>query len=224
MPEPDPPSPAPPADGPSAMTPRPDRFEREIQLQNDGRYREVAARRLRPWLEALVEALAPWADTLSLRFVSDRQMRELNRTYRLLDKSTDVLSFPGDLMADDGTFPPGVGVAMPADIRALMPPDHPLSDLDEGEPLHLGDILISVPTARRQAARARHSVERELRILILHGLLHCLGYDHEIDDGTMDCLEDDLRQQWIDPPSASGPTANAGDGSAQTVDRSSGRS
>jgi probable rRNA maturation factor len=70
------------------------------------------------------------------------------------------------------------------------------------EGLHLGDILISVPTARRQAAAAGHPVERELRVLLLHGVLHCLGYDHETDDGTMERLERRLRRTWIpaEPP------------------------
>jgi probable rRNA maturation factor len=75
---------------------------------------------------------------------------------------------------------------------------------------HLGDILISVPTARRQAAAAGHPVERELRLLLLHGVLHCLGYDHETDQGEMDRLERRLRRTWLlaeiaDPGSPSGP-------------------
>ena len=63
---------------------------------------------------------------------------------------------------------------------------------------HLGDVVIAVPTARRQAAKRRHGVERELRVLMLHGLLHCLGYDHETDDGSMERLEQRLRRRWID--------------------------
>ncbi len=55
-----------------------------------------------------------------------------------------------------------------------------------------------MPAARRQAARRGHEVERELRILLLHGLLHCLGYDHETDDGAMLRLEKRLRRRWID--------------------------
>jgi len=66
-----------------------------------------------------------------------------------------------------------------------------------GEEGHLGDILIALPTARRQAAAAGHSVERELRLLLLHGVLHCLGYDHETDDGAMERLERRLRRTWI---------------------------
>ncbi len=62
---------------------------------------------------------------------------------------------------------------------------------------HLGDILISVPAARRQAVRHGHDLERELRILLLHGVLHCLGHDHETDGGEMDRLERSLRRRWI---------------------------
>jgi probable rRNA maturation factor len=69
------------------------------------------------------------------------------------------------------------------------------------EGLHLGDILVSVPTARRQAVAVGHDVDRELRILVLHGLLHCLGYDHETDGGVMERLERRLRRAWIPPSS-----------------------
>jgi probable rRNA maturation factor len=65
---------------------------------------------------------------------------------------------------------------------------------DEG---HLGDILISVPTARRQAESAGHPAARELEVLLLHGILHCLGYDHETDEGEMERLERKLRRRWI---------------------------
>ena len=132
----------------------------EIVLQNPNRYPEASARRLRPWLERLVAALAPDAESLGIRFAGDREVRRLNRTYRGQDKPTDVLSFPGG----------------------------------EG---HLGDILVSVPVARRQALEAGHTVERELKVLLLHGLLHCLGYDHETDEGEMERLERRLRRTWI---------------------------
>lgn len=66
-----------------------------------------------------------------------------------------------------------------------------------GEEGHLGDILISVPTARRQAGAAGHGVDRELKVLLLHGILHCLGHDHETDGGRMARLEGRLRRTWI---------------------------
>lgn len=132
----------------------------EIVLQNPSHYPEAAARRLRPWLTRLVAALAPEAESLGVRFTGDREMRRVNREFRGQDKTTDVLSFPGE----------------------------------EG---HLGDVLISVPMARRQAAAAGHRVEGEIKTLLLHGVLHCLGYDHETDQGEMERLEGRLRRTWL---------------------------
>jgi probable rRNA maturation factor len=66
-----------------------------------------------------------------------------------------------------------------------------------GEGEHLGDLLIAVPAARRQAAAAGHGVDRELKTLLLHGVLHCLGYDHETDRGEMERLERRLRRRWV---------------------------
>ena len=75
---------------------------------------------------------------------------------------------------------------------------------------HLGDVLISVPAARRQAAAAGHGVERELRVLLLHGVLHCLGHDHETDGGAMERLEKRLRGRWIDRGGRGARTGAAG--------------
>lgn len=124
---------------------------------------------LRPWLEPLLADLAPGRGSFTARFVSDREMRRLNREYRHRDRPTDVLSFPGDGFSGDG-----------------------------GED-HLGDVVVAIPTARRQAAAAGHPLSRELRILLLHGVLHCLGYDHETDDGTMEQLERRLRRRHLSP-------------------------
>jgi probable rRNA maturation factor len=132
----------------------------EIVLLNPNRYVEAGTRRLLPWLKGLVAALAPQAEAFSVRFVGDRAMRLANRRFRGLDKTTDVLSFPGD----DG---------------------------------YLGDILISVPAARRQALEAGHGVDREIKTLLLHGILHCLGHDHEADRGEMERLERRLRKRWL---------------------------
>jgi rRNA maturation RNase YbeY len=71
----------------------------------------------------------------------------------------------------------------------------PGGDSPEGH--HLGDLVISVPTARRQAAAKGLSEQRELRALLLHGVLHCLGYDHETDQGAMSRLERRLRARWV---------------------------
>ncbi len=153
----------------------------DIQLQNPCRYPEAGARRLRPWLEPVVGELAPGRGSLAVRFVSDREMRRLNATYRHRDQPTDVLSFPGP------------------------------QDLPGGE-RHLGDVAISVPAARRQARRLGHGVDTELRVLLLHGVLHCLGYDHETDGGVMDELEGRLRRRFIGDPSMDSQQPSSSDG------------
>lgn len=152
----------------------------EVQLQNPNRYPEVGARRLRPWLTPVIAALAPGARSFVARFVSDREMRQLNRHYRNKDSTTDVLSFEGDYQPSA----PGSPQSAPAE---------PAPRLD-----HLGDVVIAVPTARRQALEAGHGIEREIQELLLHGVLHCLGHDHETDDGTMERLERRLRRRFID--------------------------
>ena len=150
----------------------------DLALDNPCGYPEVRRRQLRPWLLAMLAELAPGAGSFAVRFTSDREMRRLNRSYRGQDKSTDVLSFPGA----------AAGAASVARGERR-------SDGEAGD--HLGDVVIAVPTARRQAAALGHDVERELRTLLLHGVLHCLGHDHETDDGTMDRLERRLRRRWL---------------------------
>ncbi len=151
----------------------------DIQLQNPCRYPEAGARRLRPWLTPLVAELAPAAGSFTVRCVSDREMRRLNSSFRRRDETTDVLSFPGQVTV--------VQRGKPESSLTLI-----------GEERHLGDVVISVPAARRQASRLGHGVGVELRILLLHGVLHCLGHDHETDGGVMDRLEHRLRRRYID--------------------------
>lgn len=64
-------------------------------------------------------------------------------------------------------------------------------------PPRIGDIVISVPAARRNAKRAGHSVRREIRELLIHGFLHLMGYDHEVDGGEMEELEREVRRLLI---------------------------
>lgn len=102
---------------------------------------------------------------VSIAFVDDDMMKNLNRTFRHKSRTTDVLTFP----ADDSY----------ADPRK------------SGKPL--GDIVISIDQARRQAAGEKHSLATEVRYLLVHGVLHALGYDHERDHGEMNALELELR-------------------------------
>jgi len=62
---------------------------------------------------------------------------------------------------------------------------------------HLGDVVIAVPCTRRQATSQGISFEQEIKTLLLHGVLHCLGYDHENDDGEMNGIESRMRRKWI---------------------------
>ncbi|WP_439647759.1 rRNA maturation RNase YbeY [Collibacillus ludicampi] len=97
---------------------------------------------------------------VAVTIVDDETIRELNRTYRNKDASTDVLSFAMNESIEDE-------------------PDIVYDDLeDEIEEQPLGDIVISLPTAIRQAEEYGHSLERELAFLAIHGFLHLLGYDH----------------------------------------------
>jgi len=145
--------------------PAPPGHRREIAIQNPNGYPEVARSALRGWLGGLLAELAPEAGSFAVRFVGERKMRALNRDFRGLDRSTDVLSFPGETTV-------------------------------EGR--HLGDVVVSVPRARQQAEERGVTPERELRTLLLHGVLHCLGHDHESDGGEMERLERRLRRSWLD--------------------------
>jgi probable rRNA maturation factor len=90
---------------------------------------------------------------LSVVITDDGEIQSLNRQFRGIDAPTDVLSFADD--APDGSFVTGAG-----------------------EPPYLGDVVVAYPRAEEQAAAQGHSVDDELRLLIVHGVLHLLGYDH----------------------------------------------
>ena len=106
----------------------------------------------------LPAALQAPAYSLGLSLVSDAEITELNAEWRQKEGPTDVLAFAAQDEATDGSLP------MPGD--------------GESEPLELGDILISIETAARQAPDHGHSLEQELMFLASHGLLHLLGWDH----------------------------------------------
>jgi len=97
----------------------------------------------------ILSALGFQTREVSITLVTDKTIRELNRQYRGIDSATDVLAFA----MQEGEF------------KEITP------DL-------LGDVIISAETAQRQAEEAGHSLERELGILLIHGLLHLAGYDH----------------------------------------------
>ena len=117
------------------------------------------------WLQHIAEQvlIAQSVDStveMSLVVTGQEKVRQLNRDYRGKDEPTDVLAF-------DMTSAEGAGADLPPFI---MPPDG-IS--------HLGETIISCPQAVEQAKEHGHSIKREMAILIIHGALHLLGYDHE---------------------------------------------
>ena len=124
------------------------------------------------WLSKAAPATA--RGDVSVAIVSDRRMRALNRQFRGNNIATDVLSFPAKT---PGSFfeSGGAGKMNPASF--------------------LGDIVIAAGVAKRQAKEAGHSIQTEVRVLALHGLLHLLGYDHATDEGKMARVEARLRKK-----------------------------
>jgi probable rRNA maturation factor len=117
---------------------------------------------------------------VSVLFTGDGEIRSLNRKFRGMNRSTDVLSFP---WAPSG-----------------------------GKGGYLGDIAISIPTAKRYAKRAGWPLTEELRFLLLHGLLHLLGHDHETDSGRMNRLQSTLGKKVLGREIPALRTAGSGPG------------
>jgi probable rRNA maturation factor len=121
-----------------------------------------------------------------------RQRIDAARLRRVLRKAGRVLRASGEVsvvLAGDGLLR-----RLNREYRGKDRPTEVLSFPGAGGEEGLGDVVISVPTAARNARRLGHSVPRELDILALHGFLHVLGHDHETDDGAMDRLEQRLRR------------------------------
>lgn len=140
----------------------------QVMVEVVNRQRKVSLDRER-WREFAEKALkvAPSDGAgLTVAFVSDRAMRELNKRWRGKRGTTDVLSFPAGQ-----------------------------DEFEQTEGVTLGDVVISVEQAARQAAEHGSSFENEVEQLILHGVLHLCGYDHETDDGEMNRLELRLRRR-----------------------------
>lgn len=96
---------------------------------------------------------------LSVTFVDNDQIQEINRTYRGKDKPTDVISFALEETSAD-------------EVNIIDGPDYRM----------LGDVIISIPKTKEQAEEYGHSFQRELGFLSVHGFLHLLGYDHMTDE------------------------------------------
>lgn len=141
----------------------------EIRSSASGAPTRARVRRL---LGRARRATGDRAREVSVLFCGDRLMAGLNRRWRGKDRSTDVLAFPAEAVAEG----------------------------------FLGDIVISLPYATRQARRRGESRAREVDRLLLHGYLHLLGYDHETDRGEMEALEERLRKRFgiAEKPESSG--------------------
>jgi probable rRNA maturation factor len=121
-----------------------------ILVRSDHRNARSEARAVRRLARAFLVELGLAGAELSLVLTTDARIRRLNRIWRSVDRPTDVLSFP-----------------------AARHPAH------EGRAPSLGDIVISIDTARRRSHRDRRPLERELARYLAHGLLHLVGYDHQ---------------------------------------------
>ena len=130
-------------------------------------------------LGGLAESDCPLVAEVS--FVSEEEIRVLNLEYRNVDRVTDVLSFPAMEGIKD---------------KPLRAAEHPFESDGEGR-LFLGSIAVCKERAKEQAQEFGHSYEREIYYLITHGILHCLGYDHEEEEDKreMRALEEEVMQK-----------------------------
>lgn len=148
-----------------------------IEVVNRQRLARIDARRVARLADATLSAVGRNGADLTVAFVRDRVIQELNGKYREKDRTTDVLSFPAE---DERGNPSGVVFVGSASE-------------------FLGDIVVSTDTAMRQAREAGHSFAHEVDELVIHGALHLCGYDHETDRGQMNRLELKVRRKLLDP-------------------------
>lgn len=137
-----------------------------IELVNRQRKMPIDVELWQTFAEKALRIARDEETSVTIAFVSDRAMRELNRMWRHKSGTTDVLSFP----AEQDKF-------------------------ERQQGLRLGDVVISVEQAARQALENGLKFETEVAQLILHGLLHLCGHDHETDNGEMNTLELRLRRK-----------------------------
>ena len=137
-----------------------------IEVVNRQRKMPLDCERWRAFVEKTWLVLPTRAEGVTVAFVSDRAMRELNRLWRHKEGTTDVLSFP---VKQD--------------------------EFEKAEGSSLGDVVVSVEQAARQAKENGLTLDQEIAQLILHGLIHLCGYDHSTDDGSMNKLELRLRRR-----------------------------
>ncbi len=144
-------------------------------ILNRQRAARVALRPLELFLRGVKNELGLEGAGLTVCLVSDAEIARMNEKFRKKKGPTDVLSFPAVARRRLVRRPRG---SKPVKARE-----------------YLGDIAISPATARRYAKKNGRKLSSELQVLILHGVLHLLGYDHETDRGEMDRVERKLRKR-----------------------------
>jgi probable rRNA maturation factor len=156
-----------------------DRLKPVLQgaIENHQRGVRVALSGLEEFLEQVRKEIGLGPECVAVRLIGDAEMARLNETYRKKKGPTDVLSFPAK--NEKKTKKPG-GLARQVKRAGRK---------------YLGDIAIAPAVARRNARALGRSLPEELRVLILHGVLHLLGYDHETDRGEMERIESRLRRR-----------------------------
>ena len=137
-----------------------------IEVINHQRSRKFNAKQWREFGERALRAIDASKPGAAIVLVSDAAIRKLNRQFRGKDQVTDVLSFP-----------------------------HEAEPFEKENQSQLGEVVISVQRAAAQAKLNGLTFSNEVEQLILHGLLHLCGYDHETDDGEMNRLELKLRKK-----------------------------
>jgi len=137
-----------------------------IEVVNRQRKMPLDCERWQKFVDEIWEVIPTEAEGVTVAFVSDRAMRELNRLWRHKQGTTDVLSFPVEQ-----------------------------DEFEKAEGSSLGDVVISVEQAARQAKENGLTLDQEIAQLILHGLIHLCGYDHATDKGEMNRLELRLRRR-----------------------------
>jgi probable rRNA maturation factor len=137
-----------------------------IEVVNRQRKLPIDCERWQAFATKAMRVLPTKAAGVTIGFISDRAMGELNRVWRHKRGTTDVLSFPAEQ-----------------------------DEFEKREGLSLGDVVISVEQAARQAWENKLALDDEIAQLILHGLLHLCGYDHSTDNGEMNALELRLRRK-----------------------------
>ena len=137
-----------------------------VEVINRQRYRKIDVPAWREFAEQASQAIDSTQQSATIVFVSDNVIKKLNQQFRGQNYATDVLSFP---------------------TKA--------EDFESDNQSHLGEVVISVERAAAQAKENGLTFSNEVRQLILHGLLHLSGYDHETDNGEMNRLELRLRRK-----------------------------